>query len=103
MRRAVVIGVVVVALGAAAGIYFSTRSSSLDPRVATAYVNAQARALCVVQSKSYPTQKQLEAAYKRAQTSSNLTSDEFKKAASAAEKDSDLRTRVSRRVTVLCG
>jgi len=102
MRRAVVIGVVVVALGAAA-IYFSTRSSSLDPRVATAYVNAQARALCVVQSKSYPTQKQLEAAYKRAQTSSNLTSDEFKKAASAAEKDSDLRTRVSRRVTVLCG
>jgi hypothetical protein len=100
MRRLLVIGVLA---AAASGCGSSSQSSSLDPQVATAYVDAQAHALCVVQSTAFPTQAEQQAAYERAQQSSGLTADEFAEAEAAAAKDEALRARLSDRVVALCG
>jgi hypothetical protein len=108
MRLWVIIGVVVAAGIAAAAIVYATwpsdsESSSLDPQVATAYVNAQANALCLVQTKSFPTQAKLAAAYEDARKSSNLSAEEMAEAQDAAEQDEALRTRISERVDAICG
>jgi hypothetical protein len=100
MRRLLVIG----ALAAvASGCGSSSQSGSLDPQVATAYVDAQAHALCVVQSTAFQTQAEQQAAYEQAQRDSTLTADEFAAAEAAAAKDEALRERVSDRVVALCG
>jgi stalled ribosome rescue protein Dom34 len=100
LRRLLVIG----ALAAvASGCGSGSRSGSLDPQVATAYVDAQAHALCVVQSSAFQTQAKQEAAYERAQQDSRLSADEFAEAQAAAAKDQALRERVSDRVVALCG
>jgi hypothetical protein len=87
----------------ASGCGSNSQSSSLDPQAATAYVNAQAHALCVIQSTAFRTQAQQHAAYKRAQQSSTLTAEEFADAQAAAAKDQALRERLSDRVVALCG
>ena len=100
MRRLLVIG----ALAAvASGCGSNSQSDSLDPQVATAYVDAQAQALCVVQSTAFQTQAEQQAAYERAQQDSRLTADEFAEAQAAAAKDQELRERLSDRVVALCG
>ena len=100
MRRLLVIG----ALAAvASGCGSSSQSGSLDAQIATAYVDAQAHALCVVQSTAFQTQAEQQAAYERAQRDSTLTADEFAEAEAAAAKDPALRERVSDRVVALCG
>ncbi len=100
MRRLLVIGLLAVLI---AGCGSSSKSASLDPQVATAYVEAQAHALCVVQSAAFPTLADQHAAYKRAQQNSTLTADEFAEAQDAARTDQALRERVSDRVAALCG
>ncbi len=100
MRRLLVIG----ALAAvASGCGTGSRSGAIDPQVATGYVNAQAHALCVVQSTAFQTRAEQQAAYERAQQDSRLTADEFADAEAAAAKDEALRKRVSDRVVALCG
>ena len=77
MRRLLVIG----ALAAVASSCGSgSGSGSIDPQVATAYVDAQAHALCLMQTKAFPTQAEQQAAYVHAQQNSKLTADEFAKA-----------------------
>ena len=98
MRRVLVISALA-ALAAGCG----SGSSSLDPKTATEYVDAQAHALCVVQTTAFPTQAEQKAAYEQAQQASKLTSDEFAEAQAAAAKDQALRDRVSDRVVELCG
>jgi hypothetical protein len=78
-------------------------SGPLGPKIATAYVNAQARALCLVQSKSYPTQAALRAAYVRAERSGNLSAHDFAEAQAATAQELSLRTRISDRVAATCG
>jgi hypothetical protein len=78
-------------------------SSSLDSNVADAYVEAQAEALCVVQTNAYPTQAEQEAAYKGALQSSTLSEDELAQAQEAAAGDEELRTRISDEVDDRCG
>lgn len=78
-------------------------SDSLDPKLADAYVDAQARALCLVQSTAFPTQAELAAAYKHALQASNLSADELGLAQAAARQDPALRKRISNQVTALCG
>lgn len=98
MRRLLVIGALAaVASGCGSG------SGSVDPEEASAYVDAQAHALCVVQKTAFPTQAEQQAAYERAQQESGLTADEFADAQAAAAKDEALRERVSDRVVALCG
>ncbi len=77
-------------------------SASLSPKVATAYVDAQVRALCLVQSKAYPTQKALEAAYVQAEHSAKLTAREFAQAHAATLHDLALRERISEQVAATC-
>lgn len=100
MRRALLITTLALV---ASGCGSNTQSGSLDPKTATAYVNAQAHALCVVQSTAFQTRAKQQAAYERAQQSSGLTADEFAKAQAAAANDQSLRQRLSDRVVVLCG
>ena len=76
---------------------------TLDAQVATAYVDAQAHALCVVQSTAFQTQAEQQAAYVQAQEDSALTADEFSEAQAAAATDQALRERLSDRVVALCG
>ena len=64
----------------------------------TAYVDAQAQALCVVQSTAFQTQAEQQAAYEQAQQDSGLTAEEFAEAQAAAAEDQALRERVSDRV-----
>jgi predicted alternative tryptophan synthase beta-subunit len=71
--------------------------------VATAYVDAQVRALCLVQSKAYPTQKALEAAYVQAEHSGKLSAHEFAQAVAATAHDVALRERISHQVAAVCG
>jgi hypothetical protein len=78
-------------------------SGSLDPKVASAYVVAQARALCLVQSKAYPTLAALRTAYQRAERSASFTADGLARAQAAAAQDPALRTRISNRVAATCG
>jgi len=78
-------------------------SSSLDPRVAEAYVEAKAQALCVVQPNAYPTQAEQEAAYTDALQSSKLSENELLEAQSAAAEDEELRRRLSDEVEAQCG
>ena len=66
MRRVLVIS----ALAALAAGCALSRSSSLDPKTATEYVDAQAHALCVVQTTAFPTQAEQKAAYEQAQQAS---------------------------------
>ena len=75
---------------------------SLDPDVADAYVDAQAHALCLMQTTAYPTQAEQDAAYKHALESSKLTADELEQAQAAAAKDEELRQRVSDKVAADC-
>ncbi len=100
MRRLLVIGALAAVMS---GCGSSSKSGSLDPHVATAYVDAQARALCVVQSTAFPTQAEQQAAYEKAQRASGLTTDEFAAAQDAAANDQALRERLSDRVLALCG
>ena len=100
MRRLLVIGVLA---AVASGCGSGSQSGSLDPEVATAYVDAQAHALCVVQSTAFQTQAEQQAAYEQAQQDSGLTADEFAEAQAAAAEDQALRERVSDRVVALCG
>ena len=87
----------------ASGCGTSSRSGSIDQQVATRYVDAQAHALCVVQSTAFQTHAEQQAAYEQAQRDSRLTADEFADAEAAAAKDEALRKRVSDRVAALCG
>lgn len=80
-----------------------SQSKTLAPKVATAYVDAEARALCLVQSKAFPTQAALHAAFVRAENSANLSADDLTKARSAAARDVALRQRISNRVAARCG
>lgn len=100
MRRLLVIGAVA---ACASGCGAGSGSGSLDPQVATAYVEAQAHALCVVQKTAFQTQAEQQAASERAQQDSGLTADEFAEAQAAAAKDQALRERLSDRVVALCG
>jgi hypothetical protein len=102
MRWLLVIGALA-AVAAGCGSSSSSQSGSLDPQVATAYVDAQAHALCLVQSTAFQTQAEQQAAYERAQRDSTLTADEFAEAEAAAATDEALRERVSDRVVALCG
>lgn len=103
MRRVRLAGLAVAVALVLVAVLFLTRSKPLDPRIAAAYVQAQARALCIVQSKSFRTQAALEQAYRKTQSASTLTAEELARARSAAEKDVELRRRVSARVAALCG
>ena len=96
MRRLLLIG----ALAALVTGCGSRRS--LDPDVADAYVDAQAHALCLIETTAYPTQAEQEAAYKHALESSKLTADELEQARAAAAKDEELRQRVSDKVAADC-
>ncbi len=78
-------------------------SRPLSPEVATEYVDAQVRALCLVQSKAYPTEKALEAAYVQAEHSGNLSAHDFAQAVAATTHDVALRKRISDRVAAVCG
>jgi hypothetical protein len=78
-------------------------TSGLDPKVAAAYVDAQAHALCRMQSTAYPTLADQQAAYTSALHSTKLSDDEIAKARAAEEKDATLRRRVSDEVAALCG
>ena len=100
MRRLLVLGVLA---AVASGCGSDSQSGSLDAQVATAYVDAQAHALCVVQSTAFQTQAEQQAAYERAQQGSGLTADEFDEAQAAAAKDQALRERLSDRVVAVCG
>jgi hypothetical protein len=95
---AVAIAAVVVATSGCGG-----SSSKLDPKVASAYVDAQAHALCLVQSTAYPTLAALQAAYTSTLHSTKLSDDELAKARAAEAKDVTLRRRVSDKVAALCG
>jgi hypothetical protein len=71
--------------------------------IASAYVAAQAHALCLVQSKAYPTQAAVAAAYKKAFASSTLSARDLAEARAFAVKNVALRKRVSDKVAALCG
>jgi hypothetical protein len=58
--------------------------------------------LCLVQSKAYPTQKALDAAYLQAEDSAELTVREFAQAGAATLHDVALRKRISEQVTAAC-
>jgi hypothetical protein len=88
---------------AASGCGSKSGSGSLDPKVATAYIDAKARALCLVQSKAYPTKAALHAAYVQAEHSANLSAHELAQARAAAAHDVALRRRISDRVAATCG
>jgi hypothetical protein len=100
MRRLLVIGAVT---AVASGCGSSSHSGSLDRRVANAYVDAQARALCLMQTTAYPSQHEQEAAYNHALRSSKLSAAELKQADVEAAKDEALRQRVSDKVVARCG
>jgi hypothetical protein len=61
------------------------------------------RALCLVQSKAYPTQKALQTAYLQAEHSGKLSAHEFAQARAATVHDLTLRKRISDRVAAVCG
>ena len=100
MRRLLVIGALAAVVS---GCGSSSQSGSLDSQVASAYVDAQARALCLMQTTAYPTQQEQQAAYKHALQSSKLTADELEQAEAEARKDEALRQRVSDQVVARCG
>jgi len=77
--------------------------ASLDPKVESAYVDAQAHALCLVQTKAFATLAALHTAYTNALKASGLSADDLAAAQEAQEKDVDLRLRVSDKVVALCG
>jgi hypothetical protein len=81
----------------------SGSGSGLDPQIVAAYVDAQAHALCLVQSKAYPTQAALHDAYIAAEHSTNLPPDQFAQASAAVAHNAALRTQISERVVALCG
>lgn len=106
MRRPLVVAALVAAFASAAsGCGSATRSvsGSFHPNATTAYVRAQARALCLVQSKAFPTQAALHAAYVRAEHSANLPASELARVRATASHDAALRTRISDRVAASCG
>lgn len=103
MRRLRIAGLVAAAAIAVVAAFVLTRSKPLDPRIAAAYVEAQAHALCVVQSKSFRTHAALEDAYRKTQADSTLSAKELASARTAADKDVELRRRVTARVAELCG
>jgi hypothetical protein len=105
MRLGLILGAAAAVIAVAVGVYvYSTRpNGGLDPKIATAYVDAQAHALCVVQTTAFPTQAAQTTAYKEAQQAAGLTADEFADAQAAAAKDQALRQRLSDRVVALCG
>jgi len=89
---------------AAGGCGGSDSSGSLDPKVGKAYVDAQASALCLVQSNAYKTQAEQAAAFKKElKSASKLSADELAEAQAAAAKDVDLRAQISDKVDSLCG
>ena len=100
MRRLVFVatGASLVAIASGCG-----GSSSPDAEQMTAYVDAQARALCVVQSYAYASQAKQEAAYQKALQSSNLSEDELADAEEAAQDDEAVRKQISDRVAAHCG
>ncbi len=108
MRRRLFVGVLVAAAipvattGCGSTPAAAPRVGSLPPKVATAYVDAQVRALCLVQSKAYPTQRALEAAYVRAEHSAKLTARQFDQARAATLHDVALRKQISERVAAVC-
>jgi hypothetical protein len=103
MRRIAVAAAVAAVAVIGVTVFLVTRSKPLDPKVATAYVQAQARALCVVQSHSYRTHAALEDAYRKTQADGRLSAGELAGAREAAEKDEELRRRITARVAELCG
>ena len=103
MRRPPVAAAAVLVVAAAATVFLLMRPDPLEPRIAAAYVQAQAQALCIVQSEAYRTQAAQENAYRSAQASSTLTPKELARAREAAQDDAELRRRVTARVAALCG
>jgi hypothetical protein len=103
MGRLAVAAIAVLAVAGGVTAFLVTRSKPLDPKVATAYVHAQAHALCVVQSHSYRTHAALQDAYRKAQASGALSEKDLARARDAAEKDEKLRRRITARVAELCG
>lgn len=108
-RRLLLIGtlaaaaIATAASGCGSGSKSKSVSGSLDPKVVSAYVDGQVRALCLVQSKAYPTQAALHAAYVRAEHSAKLSKHELAQAQAAAAQDVAVRTRISDRVAATCG
>lgn len=98
-RTLVLLGALVLCAGGCG----SHAQTSLDPKVAEAYVDAEAHALCLVQSKAFPTQAALHTAFVRAERSGDLSSDELADARAAALQDVALRRRISDRVAERCG
>ena len=99
MRRPVAVAAAVAAAAVAVALFvLLTRPEPLDPRIADAYVQAQADALCIVQSNSYRTNAALQEAYRKAQAGAGLSAQDLARARTAAEKDVQLRRRVSARV-----
>jgi len=92
MRRPLVIVALTVAVSGCG-------SDSLDQDAATAYVDAQAHAFCIVQSTAFATQAEHQAAYEQARNDSGLSTGQL----ANAEDDDALRQRVSDRVVALCG
>jgi flagellar basal body-associated protein FliL len=103
MRRLAAAAAVVVLAAAGITVFLVTRSKPLDRKVASAYVQAQAHALCVVQSHSYRTHAALQDAYSKAQANGSLSAKDLARARDAAEKDEQLRRRITSRVAELCG
>jgi hypothetical protein len=109
IRRRLLIGCRVVTAVAAGAIVpgpaeaAGSSSGSLSPTVLTTYVYAQARALCLVQTKAFPTLAAQHAAYVEAEHSGHLTSHQLALARAAVAQDMALRTRISNRVAATCG
>jgi hypothetical protein len=100
MRRLVVAatGAALVAIASGCG-----GSGSPDAEQMTAYVDAQAHALCVVQANAYASQAKQEAAYRKALQSSNQSEDELAEAEEAARTDVAVRKQISDQVAAHCG
>jgi hypothetical protein len=92
-----------IATTAGCGSGAKSGSGSLDPKVASAYVDAEAHALCLVQSNAYPTLAALHAAYVRAESTAKLSPQGLAQARAAAASDPSLRARISTRVAATCG
>jgi hypothetical protein len=77
-------------------------AAPLNPKVASAYVIAQARALCLVQSKAYPTEAALHAAYAQAEHSAKMSAQQLAQARTDATHNPAMRRRISEQVAATC-
>jgi hypothetical protein len=105
MRLRFLIGTLLMAAIATAPVAASAaraRAQALNPKVAAAFVKAEARALCLVETKAYPTPAAQHAAYLRAERPTHLSTRELARAQALAAHDAALRNRISKRVATTC-